>query len=335
MTDLEKQQARDRAKQYAELQEIAYVDPFPEEAGSGEGNQPPAAPQLSNDDLMNALKERGILIANLDDLKPKPTEEELEAAKQKRQNDMIKYGIETGKFNKDDYDSYQRVSANKIGMIKEEVISKLTLANPELSAEAIEEKAATYLFEHLDETDPLRLQREQELAELADNRLQNKFKNILSLESDFEQHEQGLNNKANFERKVQATLPVYQKDVKTVLSGLASRVIMVEDNQNPKNNVPVTVKFSDADLKEIEDAFLTSDVVIRNIKEGIGPDAIREMAEQMLVKKHLPRLIAQAAKDYNSAQKDLYTKGIKGMIPERGLLDISSEDVGSGPNAEI
>jgi len=325
MTEQEKQQARDNAKTYAELQGVEYVDPFPETAPE---HKPDEEEELSNDKLLELLNKRaGITLSSIDDLKPKPTEEELEAIKQKRQNDMMQYGLSTGKFNKEDYDSYQRVSANKIQIIKDEIVSKLKEANPELSADAIEEKAASYMFSHLEETDPLRQQREAELAELADARLQKKYKNILSLETDFEQHEQGLNNKTNFERKVQATLPVYKKDVQTAIASLASREIVIPDLQNPANNIPVNIKFSEADLKEVENAFLEPDFVVKSVKEGYTPDVIKEMAEQVLLKKHLGRLISQAAKDYNSIQKDKYIKGLKGLIPENNKLDISDDTI--------
>lgn len=334
MTEQEKQAARDKAKVYAELQGIEFVDPYPDAAANttppaGAGYVvPPVTPieDLSNEQLLEMLSKKGIKVSSLDDLLPRKTEEELKADADKRKNDMLAFGLSTGKFKKEEYDSYLRLQDNKMDVIKSELKEKIKVANPELSDEQIEEKVALYTFAHLEEGDVLRTQREQELIELADAKLQKQFKNIYNLENDFEQHEQGINNKTNFENKVKAALPVYQKDISTVLDSLKVIDVPVNDTKNPENNVTVQVRFSDTDLKELEDAFLLPDQIIQRVKNGYTVERLKEEAETVLLKKHFARAVSQAAKDYNSLQKEKYLHGRKGLLSTTGTDGLSISD---------
>ena len=245
---------------------------------------------------------------------------------------MLAFGLSTGKFKKDEYDTYQLAQANKLANIKIEITEKIQAANPELTEAQVAEKVALYTFEHLEEGDVLRTTREQELLEMADSRLKNKYKNIVNLENDFEQYEQGINNKTNLENKVKAALPVYQNDVATVLGSLRSFEVPVNDTQNPANNVMVKLEFSDDDLREVQAALTTPDAIVRQVKNGYTVDQLKEEVELVLIKKHFNRLVSKAAKDYNSVQKDKYIKGLKGLLPEKNL-DIADDNLGNGNEA--
>ena len=103
-------------------------------------------------------------------------------------------------------------------------------------------------------------------------------------------------------------------------------IILIPDTKNPANSVSVDVKFSDADLKELEDALLSPDNIIRQVKNGYTVDQLQKEAKTVLLTQHLDRIISQAAKDYNSIQKDKYIRGQKGMMPNgSAILDISDD----------
>lgn len=335
MTPEQIEASRNKARHYAELMGVEYVDPHPDAAPLVDNQQQQQQQQqnpeleLSEDKLLEMLSKKGIKVNSLQDLLPKQTEEEIQAAKDKRKNDMLAYGLTTGKFKVEEYDAFQKLTANKMDIIKSDLVEKIKTAHPELTDEQIEEQVAIYTFANREEGDVLRTQREQELIELADSKLQKQFKHIYNLESDFEQHEQGVTNKTNFENKVKAALPVYQKDVATVLGGLKSFPVAIPDTKNPANSVTVDVKFSDADLKELEDALLLPDNIIRQVKNGYTVNQLQEEAKLVLMKQHFDRIISQTAKDYNSIQKEKYIRGQKGVMPNLSLLDISDDDLGS------
>ncbi len=338
MTPDQIEAARNKARVYAELQGIEYVDPFPDADGGNteekpDGDKPPVViasnSDLTDEQLLEMLTKKGINVSSLEDLRPKLTEEEIQAAKDKRKNDMLAFGLTHGKFKAEEYDAFQKLTSNKMDLIKSDLVEKIKLANPELTQDQIDEQVALYTFANREEDDVLRIQREQELIELADSKLQKQFKNIYNLENDFEQYEQGVTNKTNFENKVKAALPVYQKDVASVLGGLKAFQVPIPDTKNPANTVMVDVKFSDADLKELEDALLLPDNIVRQVKNGYTVDQLQREAKTVLLTQHFDRIISQTAKDYNSIQKEKYIRGQKGIMPQFGTLDISSDDMGS------
>lgn len=334
LTAEQKQEERVKAQQYAEMMNVPYVDPFPETPA--DPNQPDlnAAPvvELSDEALIELLNKRsGISLSSLEDLnrlKPQPTAEEIAAQEADRKSKMHIFGLTSGKFTQEEYDEYQSVLANKKNLVRSEITAQLQTAYPELEADAIEEKVANYLFENLPEGDALRVARDKEIMELSDNKIKSKYKNIVNLASDFEQYEAGITTKANFENKVKATLPVYKADVNTALQSLKTFSVEIPDTKNPANNVTVKLEYDDKDLKEVEDLFLTPDQIIRATKQGLTLAQITGEANLVLMQKHLPRLISQAAKKYNATQKEGYIQGRKGGINLGGeAIDVSEENL--------
>lgn len=350
MTPEQIQDARKMAEDYAKLKGEAYVDPHPDfdengvkisqqqsasnsgaaPANNSNSNEPTIDEELPTEKLLALLAKKGINVNSLEDLKPKQTPEEIAALEQKRKSDMLAYGLQTGKFKKEDYDAFQQATANKMAVITADMTEKIKAAYPELTDEQVEEKVAQYTMAHLPADDVLRVQREQELIELADTRLQKKFKNIYDLESDFDQHLQGITNKTNFENKVKAALPVYQKDLDTVLGQMQTLTVPVPDTKNPANSLNVELKFSDTDLNEVREALLTPDTIVKKVKDGYTVDQLAKEAKAVLLIQHFDRLISQAAKDYNSKQKETYIRGRKGVMPDGVSLDISDDNLENG-----
>lgn len=327
LTEEKKQEERVKAQQYAEMMNIPYVDPFPEQQPNPD-NLPPAPVELSNEELLELLNKRtGATITNLDDLKPKPTPEEISAQQEKEKTDMHVYGLTSGKFTQAEWDAYQITLANKKELVRDEITSQLKTAFPELADDAIQEKVANYLFEHLDETDPLRVAREKELTTLSDLKIKEKFKNIVNLPTDFGQYKEGVNNKVNLERRIQATLPVYTADVNRALDSLRAFTVLVPDTKDPSKNVSVELGYDDQDIKEVATIFLTNDQITKAVTEGYTVEQIKETADLVLWKKHGPRLISNAAKKYNSTQKDHYLMARKGLNPLNDNLDVSEEEL--------
>lgn len=326
LTDDQKQEERVKAQQYAELMKIPYVDPFPPTQ-----REPPTPKQINLEDLSEeellaiVNKRNGTALTSLQELKPKPSAAELETQAREREASMLSYGITSGKFKKEDYDAYHQAIGNKMAIVKEEITAQFTTMFPELDAEAIKEKVANYLFENLDPADSTRQAREKELIDLAGMRINTKYENIVNLPKDYAQYEEGMNNKATFDRKVQATLPVYTSDVNRALQSLKHFSVEIPDTKNPERTVSVDLEYDDNDLQEVSELLLEHNNVVNAVKEGSTFDQIKGQAELVLVKKHLPRLISQAAKKYNSIQKDGYINGRKGLNAGSDHLAISDD----------
>lgn len=332
ISEAAKQEARVLAQQYAELQGTEYVDPYPETpADELDEPKPDEIKEPSNEEILVLLNKRGIAVSSLDDLKPQPTEAEIQAAKENRESEMLAYGLGTGKFKKEEYDAYQLAQANKIGVIKDELQVEMAEMFPELSEEAILEKIAQYTFEHLEENDPLRQRREKELLAQAESKIKDKYKNIANLANDYDQHQQGLTNKTNTEQKIKAALPVYQADLAKALEGLQNIQVPVNDTKNPANNVMIPVKFSDTDIAEIREAFLNPDIIIGRVQNGYTQEQLQGETKAALIVKHWDRILVQYAKDYNSQMKAGYIRGVKGLKSELNP-DISDDNLDNNPH---
>jgi len=321
LTEQQKESEREKARQYAELMGIEYVDPYPAAAPAAPVTEPVDFSTVSDDVLLELINKRtGTVLSNLNDLKPKPTPEEIQAQQKEREDKMLAYGLTAAKFTKDDYDSYLNATANKIAFIRSDVAAQIRVANPELTEEAVEEKVSQYLFEHLDQNDSLRKAREKELLTFAEIKIKNTYPNIVNLSSDYATYEEGINNKATFDRKVQATLPVYTADVTRALESLRSFTVQIPDTKNPQNNVAVELGYDDNDLKEVSDLLLSNGQVLKAVKEGYTIEQLKEISELMLWKKHGPRMISQAAKKYNATQKEGYLAGRKGLTAADSIV---------------
>jgi hypothetical protein len=321
-----------KEQMYAELQGKEFT---PATQPANVNDTPPATPPAtppSNDDLppelddaalLALLKNKGISVESLEALKPQPTPEEIQQAQQKRKAEMVAFGLSSGKFNQEQYDNFIRESADKIAVIKVGLTEKIKAANPDLSEDDIAEKVSLYTLAHLPADDVLRVEREQELIEMAEGKLQKKYAGIYNLESDYENHQRGINDKAAFEAKVLAATPQLQNDVATVMAGLREFEVPVPDTQNPANTVNVKVSFNDADLAEMSNAFLTPEQIERRVRKGYTKEQLESEIKAALYMQHLPRIISKAAKDYHSFQKDKYLAGRKGVLPhlELGLSE--------------
>lgn len=282
--------------------------------------------ELTDAQVLQLLSKRNIHVTSLEDLKPKKTEAEINAENAQRRDLAVAHGLQNGKIKQDEYDAAVAATSDKQAFLFQEFSAARKADNPEITDDEILDDWNEYTLSHLADTDFKRKQRLQELNELADVKLQKKFANFYNLDKDFSLHEQNQNQTLAFKEKVKASLPVYQKDVETVLSGLRSRKILIEDTQNPANNVEIELTFSDEDLNELKEAYLSDTQIVSRIQKGYTVEALNEEANMFLVNKHFGRLVSKAAKDYNSKQQDTYLAGRHGIVPKRELFIADGSD---------
>lgn len=281
--------------------------------------------ELSDDELLSLLQKRGVNLKSFEDLKPKATPEEIEAEKQQRNNNVYAFGLKEGKIKKEDLDNLAKAEADKVKFLFNDFAGAAKKANPEITDSEIEEDWKEYTLYDLSDDNFKKQLRIQELNELADYKLKNQFKNVFSLENDYAKHEAAENENYSLKRKVEAAYPVYQKDIDEVITSLKLTKYTIEDTQNAANNVEIELSYSDADLKELKDAFLKPEQIIKRIKDGYTVEAIKGEADMFLWNKHKGRHLSKAAKDYNSKQQEKYQAGRKGIIPNKELVIAGDE----------
>jgi hypothetical protein len=279
--------------------------------------------ELSDSDLLALIEKRGLKLP----AKTEPTEEERKAAEAKRKSDALAWGLQSGKFKSEDYEELTRAESRKMDLLVEEFAAELKANNPDMDEEALQSMISSYTYSDLEDTDPVKIKRQKELIELGAVRLKSKYKSIYGVDSEYGAHIEEQERIASENRRVEAAIPVYQSDVKSVLAEFKKgEAISIEDSQNPENTVTVNLSYSEEDLREIETHFLNATSAIDCVKKGYSLEDLKNGVEIMLLKKHFKRHISKAAKDYNSVQKEAYLRGEKGITPGRRLNGSSSQE---------
>lgn len=270
---------------------------------------------LTDAEILAMLEKRGIKVNSFDDLKKPETPEEIAARAEKRKNDALAWGLQNGKVKKEDYDTFQKLNTNKYQVLFDDFAAIAKEQDPAATDEDIQNNFQEYIQNN-----------KKFLEELADSRIKNKFSPIFNLENEYTKFEESENSKSNLKRQVEAAMPVYKSDVKTALNSIKKIDFVIEDKENTSNNVPVSFEFTDADLKEVEDALFDGNQALTRIKNGYSQDTIKQEARLFLIDKKLSQLVTTAAKNYNSAQKEKYFMARKNTNLQREF-DISTPDL--------
>lgn len=283
---------------------------------------------ISDDKLLAFLNKRGISVSSFEELKkpePAKTEEERQAEQRKRKENALVWGIQTNRIKKEDYDELTRLQVNKMDLVVDEFVDFIKEKSPDLTDEEIQEKINEYTLSNYDDTDPIKIKRQNDLLELADRRLKKKFSSIYNLDREFDVYEQSQLSERELQNKVAQQTPLYKNNLEKVVEECRAWKHTIEDSQNPDNNLVVDLTFSEDDLKEVREAFSNSDLVLQKIKNGFNVEEISNEVRSFLLIKHAPRLFNKIAKDYNSVQKEKHMMARKGMVVKD--LDVSSQSV--------
>lgn len=281
---------------------------------------------ITDDKLLAFLKQRGISVDSVEELKkptPQKTEEERQAEQRKRKQDALVWGIQTNRIKKEEYDELTRIQVNKMDLVIDEFVDYLKEKSPDLTEEEIQEKVNEYTLSHYEDTDPLKIKRQNDLLELADKRLKKKFSSIYNLDREFDAYEQTQISEKELQAKVAQQTPIYKSNLEKVVDECKAWKHTIEDSQNPDNNLVVDLTFSEDDLKEVREAFSNSELVLQKIRNGFNVEDITNEVRSFLLIKHAPRLFNKIAKDYNSVQKEKYMMARKGIVQKD--LHVSSE----------
>lgn len=277
--------------------------------------KPMAIEELSTEELVSLLEKKGIKIPAKE-----LTEEERRAEEAKNKNDARAWGLQTGKFKIEDYEELTKAETRKFDILVEEFEAEIRANHPDADEDVIQDYINSYTYSDLEDTSPVKIKRQKELLELANYKLKTKFSNIYNIDNDYRQYQDVENQKIAEARKVEAALPVFKQDVRAALDGFrAEKEILIEDTGDQSNNATIKISYSDEDLKEVENLFFEEKAAIAYVKAGYTIDALKDVAENVLMKKHFSRLVSKAAKDYNSVQKGKYLRGQQGILPNREL----------------
>lgn len=262
----------------------------------------PIATELTNDAVLEFLRKNGIEAVSLDDLKKKPEEDPVLTA-EKREADILSYGLQKGKFNKKKYESFIKDSSDLQNLVFQHELEEAQKEDADLSLEDFQaEFAAKY---GMDTESGTRKNKagQKNLSIIGNQILQGKYKDIYDTEGEYSTFENNQKVKSETEKKIIAGAPVYKKSLDNVFANLKK----------------ITAKVSEEEIYEIE-ALEESLTNIRSMMEkpewaaqqimnGYTEEDLQKMAYARFVTDNLPFLMQEVVKqDRKKTQKG--TRGI-------------------------
>ena len=237
------------------------------------------------------------------EVKTEPTAEEIEAKKDKRENDKVAYALSNGKFTKKQYEKFIADTSNPQKLVLDQYTTEQRAIDPELSDEEIVAEFNSK-FGLDNDADSRQYKRGlKEIGLLADIILNQNYKSIIGIDQEFDAHENEQLTVKQVQDKVIAQAPVYKKDVEEIYESLKS--ITIPFGTDKSYTVAIPQEFIDS-LKEKE---LVSEYAAGQIKAGYTKAEKANTARMALIFNNLPMVIQSIADQINESR----VAGAKGI----------------------
>lgn len=265
----------------------------------------PPTVELDETAVLAYLNKQGIKAASLKELAPK---EDPTVLAEKKEAEVLAYGLQNGKFTKKEYDNYQRDTADLQNLVYKDFYEDAKKGDPELTDEDIQ---AEFLSKYgLDgEKDSRKYKRGiQEMAVMADKIIKSKYGKIFSVESEFDNKIQSEAARLDYEKRILQAAPAYKKDIEDIFGSLQKVPFKIGED----------VFEVDADAEAIEaikNDFLSKERLESNINGSFSKDDLKQMAEMALFYQNKDKYFEKAAIQYLHKHQ----AGTKGIVPQGGI----------------
>src|SRR6185503_7806816 len=173
------------------------------------------AADIEDDKLLQALDKRGIKVANIDDLKPKP---DPAVTAEKREADKLSYALSKGNVSKKLYDNYVRDTLNPQNLVFEQYAAEQKAADSTLTDDEIRDEFENR-FGMNAESGSRQFQRGvKEIGVIADKLLRDKYPTIYNIDAEFDRYETDQQNKQHLQNLIKTKAPVYKRDVEALIT---------------------------------------------------------------------------------------------------------------------
>lgn len=247
--------------------------------------------ELSDEQLLKLLEKKGIKAATLADLTQK---EVVDPEKEKEDREIAKltYGLNKGKFTKKQYDSFVSDKNDPKNLYYAKYHAEAKAEDAALTDEEIEQE---FIAEHgLDADQKSRKYKngQEKISLMADKLLRDKYGNIISIDQEYEAYDKQQRSKADFEKKVIASAPVYKKDLQDVFKDLKKITTKFEDGQEYE------VAALDESIKSIEETMTEPKFVASQIGNGYTKENLKKTAWLLFLDSNLPYLLKEVANQH-------------------------------------
>lgn len=283
----------------------------------GENNQPPANTPIKADltkEEKEAIARELFGVTDLSELvkksefKKDPTPDEIEAAKQQRENDKIAFALKNGKFTTKQYERFIADSKDPIALVQAQYSKEQKEIDPTLTDAEIEsEFNSKYGLEGAEDSRQYK-RGLKEINLLAENILKNTYSKIYEVDNDFNTYETEQLTQKQLADKLISDAPNYKRTVEEVYAGL--KKIEIDLGKGGKYEVEI----SDEVINGMKQRELNNDYAATQIKKGYTKEEKAEAAKLTMIYENLPTIIQSVADKINEKRQ----AGSKGIPPLGG-----------------
>lgn len=260
--------------------------------------------EIDDNAVLAYLKAKGISATSLEELKPKEEIDPVKAAEQ-LEADKLSFGLKKGLFSTKEYNDYIRDNNDQKGLVYNTFHAAAKAENPDLTDEEIAEDFNETYGLNADPSSFKFKNGVKNLAIVADRLIKDKYGKILSVDGEYEKHEQGTKSHREFEARLVAEAPIYKKQVDEVFASLKKISTKFSDGSE------YAAEKLDNSIEEIKTQFLTTEAISNYIKAGYTKENIHEVAYMKIVAKNLPLIAEEIANQHLLKHQ----AGTRGVIP--------------------
>lgn len=263
---------------------------------------PQPTAELTTEQLIEALKKRGMDISSLDDLSPK--KESAEEIATKREQAKMAYAFTKGLITPKQYQSFAADSNDLSNLVYRQYLAEQKKEDSALmDSEILEEFQEKYSLND-DPTSRKFKRGQREIAALGNTILKETYKEFYELDDNYSKYETGENTRKAEEKKLIEETPKYKAHIDNIFSNDLKTVSLKIEGTDYE------VEVSDEMLAEAKSQFLDTETAISHIKDGFNKDAVSEIARASVILKNLDSIVESAAKKYLFNHE----AGLKGVV---------------------
>jgi hypothetical protein len=262
-------------------------------------------PEITDDDVLKYLQQKGLSVKSLEDLNKPVTEADLAKQADDRESAKLTYGLNKGLFNRKTHEQFILDKSNKQQLVFAQYYQDAKKEDPELTDDDIQsEFASKYGLDSEPNTRKFK-RGQQEIDILSDIILKNKYKNIYNLDNEFDSYEKQTTTQREFEKRLLNEAPVFKKQVDDVFSELKKITTKFSDDESYEIDV------LDDSLNALKEKFLEKSFVAQKIAQGYTKEEIKDIAFNALLSQNWPVFAQEIVKQALYKQQ----KGVKGITP--------------------
>lgn len=309
--EAEAQAEKDRIAAEAESKRLADEKKLQEEESRKKEYQPK---ELDENAILAEIQKVNPSIKSLSDLKPKPSEDDLQREREAREGEKISWGLKNGKFKKKELEDYFSESKDPSSLVFNQYASKVKEANSDLTDEQIKEMFDERYGLNKDPESWQYKQGQEELQILAGQYLSKKYSNIISLENDYAAHERTQNELTSTQAKILANAPAYRKDVEDAFSKVGTYKTKIGEEE-------FEVQLPTGFIDRAKAHLLSDNYASSQIKNGWSKEELEATAVNLAYIENKDFIHQKIAEQYHLNRQ----KGSRGIVPPIGARTSRTE----------